>query len=373
MERRALEEGGRDGGFLRGSPEARRSRDRSLTVQGRGLSPARRRNPEQAEWMRILMGVKQRLEGIKPKSTVEPLYQLVVSLVSKDIDNVLKWDVESGWGQINGFLKSSRKSFDNIRKVLLAARVSGAESLYSVFEALVKGLTFKDEEWMAASSAAKRNKFMVELLHRTGGLLKSLDRGDYFKNVLGPDTPAAMRSLCGVLQGASESPPLDSDDHSSGRDWRERLVAVMGVVDRMHAPSTIAEWVLSSVRHSMHESVKLINMMDLNDDETWGNVLTLLNDRLSVFGHFSQFSTFLDANLVSVFEALRKALESKLLKMKRWMEISGEDDRNRKIDAILKALGNSINAISDEILNSIHNATQMRQIAALLRDSPPDE
>ena len=362
MERKALVEAGE---LIR----AKVSRGRN-TFPKRDVDPSfqvRGRRLPQEKWQRILLNVGEELKHLEPSGLVKPLYDGVMMHLGEAIPHILGRRVDSEWKDMRQYWTNSRNFFIFIRGIFSISYVKGRPSLYSLFDALVRGLTFDDGEWMAQRSLKDRDEYLAEILERIGSELQAIDKGGFYDKMIGQGTSSVMKSVYNILQDRKSG--IDSDDFESGpskRDWRERLLAVMKTVDRMK-PVFGTEWVFNSVRKSMHASVKKMNAVDIENPKVWGKILTLLNKHLSNFELLGGFP----GGTGVVFSALYDALEKELSKTDEWLSIEGEENRNNKINSILSGLGEGLEKVDPEAFTGILGKTGpelMQMVAEILAD-----
>lgn len=318
------------------------------------------------KWKVMLVGVGGSVRMLRPSIYVKPLYDMVASHLEDAISHIISRNI-SEWYEISQSWKKSREFFKLVRDVSSAFHQTGGESIYDVFEALVKGFSFKDAEWNRQDTTCKRSAFLLDILGETGSYLQQLDQCGYYDKVIGEGSSAPMKKIYSVLQGRG----LDADKKELNQlcsygssDWRAKLASVMEIMDDMNQP-TGTEWILESVREVMRESVQAIKYFDIEDSEKWESILSILHARLLTFRCFKQAP----GSIGKVFKSLYEGLKLEIDGPDKWMSIIGLNKRNAKINTILEKLGKRLDDIDNADYTQclpVDEAQHIKNIASIL-------
>jgi hypothetical protein len=323
---------------------------------------ARKTKPHHDKWKKILIDVANELKRMNPKSSVKLLYDSVIKHLNDAIPHIVSHDIDgSNWTDMSVYFGNSKYFFELIR---IALSVVGTKhTIYSVFDAMVKGLTFEKNDWDSQDTYQERSAFLLGVLSKIGSCLEDIDEGSYYDDVIGPGCSQNMRNVYSLLKG--ESGDAKSGKKSGSEGWKDRLAIVMDTLDSMK-PVSGSEWVFNNVKKNLHYSVDKITKLELEDHIVWSKLYTHLDKRLEMF----LFLESMPGGIGTVFGALSGGLKSELSDGD-WNTIRDVEQRNEKMDTILKTLGHRLEAVDASIYKTILGSRgdkKMMYISNILKD-----
>ena len=344
------------------NPRQIAEKDSNLEIRGRSV---RRNKQRDDKWKRILLAVGKELKKMKPQASIQRVYKNVIKHLDDAIPHIVGYDIgdSESWASMYGYFGNSRYFFNVIADTLSISSHLTKDSLFNVFDALVKGLSFEKSEWDSQENYDDRSTFLVGLLSKIGGCLEDIDDDDYYEKVIGRGCSENMQNVYSILKGKTADAKSGRKSASDG--WKDRLERVMDTVDTI-APVHGTEWVFNGVKKNMHSSVNKIKELDLNDHLVWSKLFTHLDKRLDMFS----FLEMMPGGTGTIFGALREGLESELSKGD-WNSIKDIEQRNEKIDEILKTLGHKLESVNSKAYKNVlgsNGVSKMKLVADILED-----
>lgn len=327
------------------------SRSADLSIDGRS-----------APWKQILTNVRIELGRMHPSGNVQLLYKLVMYHLEEAITNITGSEISDSivWKDMSGYFGKSRSFF---QMLAVAFSVDPSDhSIHHIFSAMVKGLSFTNQDWNSKKTYQTRSDFLLLILYNIGENLKKIDQKNYYDDVLGRGCGANMMNVYRILKGGGSSD--EPDNHVSG-EWKDRMRRVMLIVDTLESAS-VSTWIFGKVKNFMQEAVNKLDKLNLNNDKHWETVVNRLHGSVGLYF----LASGIGGSTGTLFTGLHATLKAQL-KGIEWSEIKGLDKRNEKIDSILKALGGYLDNVTVEIYNDILKGDgdqKMKEIAAILMD-----